>query len=741
MTILRDLDAIRPEDRTRLGGKCSALAALSQIGFEVPPAACLCFEIYLDFISQTGLKDRIHFEMNRKRFEDMRWEEIWDTALRIRNMFLKTPLPTAMETELAGALSRRFGDRPVAVRSSALAEDSAGLSFAGLHESYVNVRGARAILESVKLVWASLWSDRALLYRKELGLDVESSAMGVVVQKMISGEASGVAFSRDPESMENAIIEAVHGLNQGLVDGSVEPDHWVLERSSGRVISHRPAERTHALRPDGDSLVLLGLSEEDSARPPMDQNGLVSVLRMALKAEESFGSPQDVEWTSDGRKLYTLQSRPITTLKKEGGDDERAWYLSLTRSYENLKALREKIENEIIPGMSAAAAAMEAAGSRFEKISDAELAGDIDSRDAVLKRWTRAYWDYCIPFAHGMRLFGQVYNDTMRPEDPYEFMDVLSGEATLGMKRNQVLLRLAEMVSSSPGLESALGEGESLVSYHDFEKLLGSFINDYGAISRAGAEEPPPPGARDKVIGLVLEMARRGEAETACRKDPGCGAKDRDALAAEFLSRFEGPRAKFAEDLIDLARASYRWRDDDNIYLARIEAEAARAAAAGRRRLDSRRIANTALLEPGEVSRALRDKDYRPQARPDIKTGAPGESDPGFRPRQLTGLPAGPGIGTGPARVIAGTDDLYGFKSGEVLVCDAIEPEMTLVVPLASGIVERRGGMLIHGAIVAREYGIPCVTGVPMAAQLIETGDRVTVDGHLGIVIIDTHQE
>jgi pyruvate,water dikinase len=87
--------------------------------------------------------------------------------------------------------------------------------------------------------------------------------------------------------------------------------------------------------------------------------------------------------------------------------------------------------------------------------------------------------------------------------------------------------------------------------------------------------------------------------------------------------------------------------------------------------------------------------------------------------------------------VVADSDDLYAFKSGEVLVCDAIEPEMTLVVPLAAGIVERRGGMLIHGAIVAREYGIPCVTGVPDAAVLIRSGDRVTVDGYLGIVIID----
>ncbi|MFZ1948022.1 MAG: PEP/pyruvate-binding domain-containing protein, partial [bacterium] len=700
--MLKDLDRIRPEDRGKTGGKCAALAVLRQSGFKVPAGACLCFETYLEFVRQTGLRDRIHFELNRKRFEDMRWEELWDAALRIRSMFLKTPLPDRIEAELAPALDKSFGERPVAVRSSALAEDSAGMSFAGLHDSYVNVRGARAILESVKLVWASLWSDRALLYRREIGLDVESSAMGVVVQEMISGEASGVAFSRDPESRERAIVEAVHGLNQGMVDGTVEPDHWVLERDSGKVISHRAAERVQAIKPRAGGSELISLGAADSSRPPLDHGGLVSVLKMAMRAEDVFGSPQDVEWTYAEHKLYTLQSRPITTLRQEGEDDERAWYLSLTRSYDNLKKLREKIENEIVPGMDVEAARMEAAGADIDRFAETELADEIERRVAAFKRWTKAYWDYCIPFAHGMRLFGQVYNDTLKPVDPYEFVDVLSGESTLGKARNSVLLELAGMVVSNPRLDRLLTEGEGLESYPDFMKLLDSFMRKYGSISGAGAEEPPP-AAREKIIGLVLEMARRGGRGPVCGTDASCVKKDREKLAAGFLSRFKGQRAEFAQDLLDLARASYRWRDDYNIYLARIEAETARAVDAGRRRIGSRRAMDAAMLEPEEVSMALRDKDYQPergwgkgQAKVTVE-----ELKSVFRPRQLTGLPAGPGIGTGPARVGVTADDLYSFKSGEVLVCDAIEPEMTLVVPLAAGIVERRGGMLIHGAIIA----------------------------------------
>jgi len=104
--------------------------------------------------------------------------------------------------------------------------------------------------------------------------------------------------------------------------------------------------------------------------------------------------------------------------------------------------------------------------------------------------------------------------------------------------------------------------------------------------------------------------------------------------------------------------------------------------------------------------------------------------------RQLLGQPAGPGLAQGPARVIRAFDDLADFRHGDILVCDAVDPNMTFVVPLAAGVVERRGGMLIHGAIIAREYGLPCVTGVPDATRLIHTGDTITVDGYLGLVIL-----
>lgn len=123
------------------------------------------------------------------------------------------------------------------------------------------------------------------------------------------------------------------------------------------------------------------------------------------------------------------------------------------------------------------------------------------------------------------------------------------------------------------------------------------------------------------------------------------------------------------------------------------------------------------------------------------KVSSKGKASPAIRSRQLIGQPAGEGVAVGPARVMKRSADLLDFKRGEVLVCDAVDPNMTFVVPLAAGIIERRGGMLIHGAIIAREYGLPCVTGVPDASDALRTGDRITVDGYLGIVTVGSTQD
>ena len=210
--------------------------------------------------------------------------------------------------------------------------------------------------------------------------------------------------------------------------------------------------------------------------------------------------------------------------------------------------------------------------------------------------------------------------------------------------------------------------------------------------------------------------------------------KDAGTLEKNFLGCFQGPKRKKAMDLLDLARSSYRLRDDDNIYLGRIEAQLLTAVMEGKTRVENSGCREIHPSEIDKLKSVIHDLDYG-NGKQELAVST---DEYGFKvnPRQLVGQPAGPGLSRGKARVIRHHLDLKDFKNAEILVCDSVDPNMTFVIPLAAGVVERRGGMLIHGAIIAREYGLPCVTGIPDATSLIRTGDEITVDGYLGIVTL-----
>ena len=302
-----------------VGGKALTLARLKCSGITVPDGLCITTAAYRDFIGATHLDTRIGMELGRLPLSQMRWEEIWDMALRIRNLFLNTDIPDHLKQVLVPVLENRFGDTAVAVRSTSPQEDRLATSFAGLHESYVNVRGIDAILEHIRLVWASLWSDGALLYRRELGMDMQTSAMAVIVQELVSGERSGVAFSQSPDGADHAVIESVYGLNQGLVDGTIAPDRWMIDRRTGKILNHTPADREHALRPSLAGVRQRPLSDAQKRHPPLDAVKLDRVFHLAMNLEQSEGRAQDVEWTFRQESLFLLQTRPVTTAGKTIG--------------------------------------------------------------------------------------------------------------------------------------------------------------------------------------------------------------------------------------------------------------------------------------------------------------------------------------------------------------------------------------------------------------------------------------
>jgi rifampicin phosphotransferase len=720
MTLVLSLDQLAGAEVSLVGGKAAALGRIYKSGIRVPNTLCVTTQAYQTFVTETGIRDKILIEIERKAFGDMRWEELWDSSLRLRNLFLTTPIPLELQQTLIELVEPVFTDGSVAVRSSAPGEDSSKLSFAGLHESYLHVSGIEGILDHIRLVWASLFSDRALLYRQELGLDPRNSAMAVVIQEMIDGESSGVVFGMSPTEPDQAVVEAVHGLNQELVDGSVEPHRWILDRYQGEILAFRAPGETGSPG-SREQKQPAALSETISS--PLDPDKVLEVFELSRRMEELFGCPQDVEWTYRDSTLVALQSRPITSGENVAGD-ERRWYLTLRRTFENLVDLRNEIENSLLPAMQREAFSLGA--MNLTLLPDENLTQEIARRKGILRNWEEIYKDKCIPFAHGMRLFAEVYNDRVRPDDPFEFMDLLGARDMLSIKRNSMIEELAGILEEDAASLQCLYDGNVQECGASVLKVMKQFRDAFGDLAWGSASLFEDTRQMATLMSRYMEIGSKGSK---------VNTKTVEELVSRFLASFPENRKDYAKSLLDVARASYRLRDDDNIYVGKISRRVVDAEEEARRR---------GILEPlracqgqGTAGELPCQEDSEPlsQYSPEPPVASQ-DTAFDFQSRQVVGQPAGAGLATGKARVIGVPEDLFEFRAREILVCDAIDPNMTFVVPLAAGIVERRGGMLIHGAIIAREYGIPCVTGVPAATEVIRTGDTVTVDGFLGIVII-----
>lgn len=728
------LAAAGQQESHQVGGKARTLGRLIGAGFRVPKGFCITVDAYERFIAASDLAATIQMELGRKPLAEMRWEEIWDAALRIRSAFLAAPLPADIAGPIVAAY-RALGAGSLAVRSSAPGEDGAEQSHAGLHESLVGVEGEQGLLDAVRIVWASLWSDAALLYRKELGMDVSRSRMAVVVQDFVPANVSGVGFGIDPRrpSEDRAMVEAVPGFCEDLVSGAVDPDRWIMKRSTGEIVEWSPGTR-----------------ESGTASPLLEREDL-DVLHRALRSvEELLGCPPDVEWTDRAANLTLLQARPVTGVTVEG-DDERAWYLSLRPNQGRLDALCTRVTEELIPEL-------EAEGQRFAAtdlttLDDDALADAIDERRESLARWKTIYRDEFIPFAHGVRRLGMYYNDAVRPDDPYEFTVILGNQPMIASERNAALERLAGSLREDPqlirGLEGLADSGRirdragwrqemdalpASPAAEAFKPAFEAFLDHYMNIAFDDQALDDRP---DLTLGVVMELARGGE-----RKMAEAGGADPAALERRLLEAVGPDRREEAVNVIRIGRLSWQLRDDDNILMGRLENQlqhalhlaAERLVEAGRLEGDARFGTGAA----GPLAAALRDRAGGRVQLPLLEAPACHGTalPPGSTPRQMIGQPAAPGLATGPVRIVRDAEDFTRFRRGEVMVCDAIQPSVTHLVPLACAIIERRGGMLIHGAIIARELGLPCVNGVANAADLLKNGDLVTVDGHLGIVTV-----
>jgi len=300
------------------GGKGLNLSRLLRAGFPVPPGFIVGTATYDAFVRTNHLAETIQGALQATSLDEPGTLETASRTIRDRFSFLSLP------ASLTGALDAAYTDlgrQPVAVRSSATAEDLPGFSFAGQQDTFLNVIGVEALQRAVIDCWSSLWTARAIGYRARNGIDQEHVSLAVIVQQMVPSEASGVLFTANPltgKRTETA-IDATFGLGEALVSGQVEPDHYVVDTFGERILSKALGHKATIIRgQEGGGTVAMRqdtAAQQDAAdRQALPDAQILELARLGRRAAELLGAPQDVEWASVDGQLYLLQSRPITTL-------------------------------------------------------------------------------------------------------------------------------------------------------------------------------------------------------------------------------------------------------------------------------------------------------------------------------------------------------------------------------------------------------------------------------------------
>jgi rifampicin phosphotransferase len=303
-----------------LGGKGASLVKLARAGFPVPAGFVIDASGYQCWRDHAALGSAI---AGLLATPDLRLPKIAREACAPLNAALSvTTLPADLQSEIlaayAGLRQRGGAAAVVAVRSSALSEDGAGASSAGLYETFLNLRGADAVLDAVRRCYCSLWAARAVQYRAYKGIDSSAEAMAVVVLEMAPADVSGVAFTANPltGSRDEIVINASWGLGEAIVSGRVTPDNYVLRKADLAVIGRDVYAKELMILPDpAGGIVSAAVTGERAMAATLGDEQLSELGRLCLAIEACYGVPQDIEWAYGGGRWSVLQSRPITGLR------------------------------------------------------------------------------------------------------------------------------------------------------------------------------------------------------------------------------------------------------------------------------------------------------------------------------------------------------------------------------------------------------------------------------------------
>ncbi|MGH3823620.1 MAG: PEP/pyruvate-binding domain-containing protein [Pseudonocardiaceae bacterium] len=348
MSYVTRFDQVGRDDVDVAGGKGANLGELARAGLPVPPGFVLTTAAYREFVRTSEIGAEI-FTLAAEH-ADAGPDAYDEPSACIRGLFTAAAVPGDMAAEITRAW-QALGGGPVAVRSSATAEDLEGASFAGQQDTYLNVRGAPALLAAVRDCWASLWTARAMAYRARHGIDPAAVSLAVVVQEMVEADASGVMFTANPTNghRDEVVVSAAWGLGESVVGGSVTTDDLVVDKATGRVRSRTTAAKTVMTVYTDTGTAEQPVPAEQRTQPVLDDQAAAVLAELGVRIEQHYTTPLDIEWARANGEFFVVQARPITALPEPEAQPPTDWTVPVAKDAYFRASIVEQLPDPLSP--------------------------------------------------------------------------------------------------------------------------------------------------------------------------------------------------------------------------------------------------------------------------------------------------------------------------------------------------------------------------------------------------------
>ncbi|HEX5455780.1 MAG TPA: PEP/pyruvate-binding domain-containing protein [Candidatus Saccharimonadales bacterium] len=739
------LDEISSEDLGLVGGKAMSLGEMIKADINVPPGFSITTAVY------------------------------------------KSGFTTEAENQVLEAFDKLGADR-VAVRSSAVAEDSKQASWAGQLETYLNVDRA-GLIKAVKKCWDSVNSEHAKEYAKQNNMAETDKAVGVVVQKMVDSEVSGVMFTANPvtNNLEEIIIEAIYGLGELIVQGAVTPESFIISKQTGQVIGGSPSRQDKMLIYKNGKNVEQKVPDDKLKEPTLKEEDLKSLIKAAEKIEKHYGLPQDIEWAIRGGELYITQSRPITTLsetpaepsleqefiEQNGGDIVMRyegdfmpfqlvieWWSYIGPQYKmhTIKPILFFYTPKRTTGYISHTKYNGAAKDTF-----AELVADRLS----LQRFKDEYERYSSILSDRYEEYFKKENKPINEEKCFELFKAVHEE----FQELITWTLFYEQLDETTVNEVLKDKKIDLKKFWEMVKLpvFASFDTRRKAHMIPALEGKITPNYlrfafSDYTFFADEDFVKKELAKTDINKLKADikEAEEATAKAKEQLEEYLSTADAITKNVVEILGWVLFCRDERKDMINKIELLMFSLSEQlfGFWGIDKDLLTYTGVCE------VLRGREYIRSVEIDLPKRRDGfsvlfKTDGTFvfghddleeqldsldnfilgqhaskDDQIITGEIGNVGKASGNVRIIRKNSEFDTFQDGEILVTGMTRPEFVPLMQKSIAIVTDEGGITSHAAIVSRELNKPCIIGTRIATQILKTGDKVEVDASNGTIKI-----